>query len=73
MRVLEDHHSRSCGLFCWFKRKKKNPVAIFFFLNVNIAFKVYIFNNFGNIICLMSQQVTTEDCFVEHSFSRKLS
>ncbi len=55
MRVLEDHHSRSCGLCCWFERKY--TVADFlFFLNVNITFKVYIFNDFGNIICLVSLQ-----------------
>ena len=39
MRVLEHHHSHSFGLCCWFERKY--TIAIFF-LNVNIAFKVYI-------------------------------
>lgn len=35
---------------------KENVLFPFFILNVKIAFKVYIFNDFGNIICLMSLQ-----------------
>lgn len=35
---------------------KVNLLLPFFFLNVHTAFKVSIFNDFRNIICLMSLQ-----------------
>lgn len=53
MGVLEDQHSPGLDFVAGLKEKILFPY--FFLVNVNIAFKIYIFNGLG-IICLMSLQ-----------------
>lgn len=52
MQVLEDQHSPVVDFVAGLKEKILFP---FFLVDVNIAFKIYIFNGLG-IICLMSLQ-----------------